>query len=236
MQFWKNDYRHTTLLLISGVLLAGHWTAFFASIKFSTVAIGLVTFSTCPVFVALLEPFVYKEKLKLSAVLASLSVLCGVVVISGVYLGEAKYVSGIVLGVLSGFSFAILQIINRRLTRNSNSSQIALVQNGVAALLLLPIVCSGLSAIESEQWFVLAVLGVGCTALAHTLFISALKKISVATASLIAAGLEPIYGIILAALFLTQHPGLHVLIGGAIVLATVGFVTFRQNQDGGSQW
>ena len=46
----------TWLLLLSGVLLAFHWVTFFASIQLSTVAIGLVTFSTCPVFVALFEP------------------------------------------------------------------------------------------------------------------------------------------------------------------------------------
>jgi len=92
------------LLLFSGALLAFHWVVFFAGIQYSTVAIGLVTFSTCPVFVALLEPVIYKEPLSPAAVLAAVLVMAGVVVISGVHSGELVYLKGITLGIIGGLA------------------------------------------------------------------------------------------------------------------------------------
>ena len=218
------------LLLISGVLLAFHWVVFFAGIQYSTVAIGLVTFSTCPVFVSLLEPLIFKEPRGPYAVLAAFLVLLGVVIISGVHTGELVYLKGIALGIVGGFSFALLQLLNRRLASNDGALVTSLVQSGVAALVLLPIVFTGLGNIQSHQWLLLMVLGVACTALAYTLFIAALKRVKVSAASLIAAGLEPVYGVVLAAIILSQRPAPNVLIGGAIILATVMLVTVQKKQ------
>jgi len=218
------------LLLISGVLLAFHWVVFFAGIQYSTVAIGLVTFSTCPVFVSLLEPLIFKEPRGPYAVLAAFLVLLGVVIISGVHTGELVYLKGIALGIVGGFSFALLQLLNRRLASNDGALVTSLVQSGVAALVLLPVVFTGLGNIQSHQWLLLMVLGVACTALAYTLFIAALKRVKVSAASLIAAGLEPVYGVVLAAIILSQRPAPNVLIGGAIILATVMLVTVRKKQ------
>ena len=218
------------LLLISGVLLAFHWVVFFAGIQYSTVAIGLVTFSTCPVFVSLLEPLIFKEPRGPYAVLAAFLVLLGVVIISGVHTGELVYLKGIALGIVGGFSFALLQLLNRRLASNDGALVTSLVQSCVAALVLLPIVFTGLGNIQSHQWLLLMVLGVACTALAYTLFIAALKRVKVSAASLIAAGLEPVYGVVLAAIILSQRPAPNVLIGGAIILATVMLVTVQKKQ------
>ena len=68
------------------------------------------------------------------------------------------------------------------------------------------------------------VLGLLCTAFAHTLFIMCLKRLTAHTASVIAA-LEPVYGILLAVFLLDEFPGWRtwagaVLIVGAAMLAT----------------
>lgn len=227
--WWFSGKREGTVLnplvLFSGVLLAFHWVAFFASIQMSTVAVGLVMFSTCPIFVALLEPFFYRESFKISALVAALVVLVGVIIVSGVHRGEIIYAQGILVGAASGASFAILQLVNRKLAKSSGSVATSMVQNMVAAAVLLPIVAGGLTDISTGQWLALQFLGIGCTAFAHTLFIHALKHVKVSTASLIAAGLEPVYGVVLAVFILSQWPGNHVLIGGFIILVTVGVMT-----------
>ena len=221
------------LLFLSGALLAFHWVVFFAGIQYSTVAIGLVTFSTCPVFVALLEPFFFKEPFRLSAVLAALLVMTGVAIISGVHTGELVFLKGIFFGITGGFSFAVLQLLNRRLAGNDGALVTSLAQSGVAAVLLLPVVYTGLSSIQSHQWLLLMILGVACTAIAYTLFIAALKRLKVSTASLIAAGLEPVYGVLLAMVILSQKPSAHVLAGGAIILFTVVLVTLQKKHPQG---
>src|SRR3989344_4468916 len=57
----KKDY---IIFIVLGIILAIHWTTFFQSIKLSTVAIGLLTFSTFPVFTTFIEPIVFNEKIK----------------------------------------------------------------------------------------------------------------------------------------------------------------------------
>ena len=61
-------------------------------------------------------------------------------------------------------------------------------------------------------------LGLVCTALAHTLFIAALRAVSAHTASVVAA-LEPVYGIALAFAAAGRGPGARTLLGGALIVA-----------------
>jgi len=65
----------------------------------------------------------------------------------------------------------------------------------------------------------LLILGVLCTAVAHTLFIESLAVLRTQTASVISA-LEPVYGIVLAALLLGEVPNLRTLLGGGLVIGT----------------
>ena len=64
----------------------------------------------------------------------------------------------------------------------------------------------------------LVVLGVACTALAHTLFVRSLRVLSAHTASVVTA-LEPVYGIVLAFLLLGETPSARTLCGAALIVA-----------------
>jgi drug/metabolite transporter (DMT)-like permease len=68
------------------------------------------------------------------------------------------------------------------------------------------------------------ILGVFCTALAHTLFIASMRRMSAQTASIVSI-LEPVYGIALAALLLGEVPGLRTLIGGGLIVSAAALAT-----------
>jgi drug/metabolite transporter (DMT)-like permease len=70
----------------------------------------------------------------------------------------------------------------------------------------------------------IVVLGVGCTALAHTLFITSMRRVSAHTASVVSA-LEPVYGIALAALLQGETPDLRTLAGTALIVAAALLAT-----------
>jgi threonine/homoserine efflux transporter RhtA len=74
------------------------------------------------------------------------------------------------------------------------------------------------------------ILGVGCTALAHTLFIGGLGQMSAQLASLF-VGLEPVWGIVLGLLILGEAPTPRSMAGGAIIvgatLVPAAFATGR---------
>jgi drug/metabolite transporter (DMT)-like permease len=87
-------------------------------------------------------------------------------------------------------------------------------------LALAPWVPAGGSPLSAQDLLLLGMLGVVCTALAHTLFITSLRTIPAGIAAVTRA-LEPVYGILPAALLLGEFPPLRTLSGGAVVLAAV---------------
>jgi drug/metabolite transporter (DMT)-like permease len=127
--------------------------------------------------------------------------------------------SGVLWGTLSGFTFAILSLLNRKWVQAYPPVVIAFYQNAVAALLLLPMLAWSDVRINAGQLGLLALLGVVCTALSHALFIRGLTHVRAQLASVI-AGLEPVYGIGFAYFLLHEIPSAHTLVGGGVILMT----------------
>ncbi len=216
--------------IFQGILLAVHWWSFFLSIQISSVAVGLVTFSTFPLFVTFLEPLFFKERLKTADMIIAGAVFVGILLVIPDFNFSNNITKGGFFGIISGFTFAILALVNRRNARTCDSIAVAFYQNFFAAFfLVLPILT--LQIVPPQLWDLpnLIFLGVICTALAHTLFIKSLISIRAQTAAVI-AGLEPVYGIILAFFILNEIPGIRTLIGGMIIIGTTVFAGGRSGR------
>ncbi len=204
-------------LILLGFILAVHWVSFFKSIQVSTVAVGLLSFATYPVFTTFLEPLLLKEKIVKSNVFFSLFCVVGVfLIIPRFDLDNSTFV-GVLWGVLSSVTFAVLTIMNRKLTQQFSSLLIAFYQDLFALLFLLPFYVVLRPTLNTKDILLLCVLGIFCTAGAHTLFIKGMKRIKAQTASIIHF-LEPVYGIIFAFFFLHEIPSLRTILGGVIIL------------------
>lgn len=80
---------------------------------------------------------------------------------------------------------------------------------------------SAAGTIDLASWFWLAVLGVLCTGLAHTLFVKSLEALDARSAGMIIA-LEPVYAIACAWWLFGEEPSGRMLVGASlIILATV---------------
>lgn len=205
-------------LIFLGLILAVHWVSFFKSIQISTVAVGLLSFATYPVFTTFLEPLLLKEKIVKMNISFSLFCVAGVfLIIPSFGLDNSTFV-GILWGLLSSITFAVLTILNRKLTQHFSSLLIAFYQDFFAMLFLLPFYFVLRPALNTNDILLLCVLGVFCTAGSHTLFIKGMKRIKAQTASMIHF-LEPVYGIIFAFFFLHEIPSLRIILGGVIILS-----------------
>lgn len=211
--------RDAMILVGQGLLLALHWPAFFQSILVANVAIGLLAFSSFPLFTVLLEPLLLHQHPSRLQAFAAVLVLPGVFLLVPQFSLHDSITRGVLWGLLAGATFALLSVTNRWLGRTYAPVLISLFQDGVAALALLPtlLFLGPTEPLTPPRLLALLVLGLGCTALAHTLFISAMRGISAQLASL-TASLEPVWGIVFALLLLGQVPGGRTLIGGAIIL------------------
>ncbi len=222
-----SSHRDVLVMIIIGIILAAHWFAFFQSIKVSTVAIGLITFSTFPLFVTFMEPYFFSEKLTLFNILMALLVLFGVTLVIPSFNLANSVTQGVIWGVLAGLTFAVLSLLNRKFVSSYQPSVIAFYQNMVAALVLFPLVIFAEVSFQKLDYILLPFLGIFCTAAAHTLFIKSLSEIKAQLASLIAC-LEPVYGIVLALVILKEIPVLRTWLGGILILGTVFLATIKR--------
>jgi len=218
--------RDLALLVACGLILAVHWTFFFKSIQVSSVAVGLLAYSSFPVFTAFLEPLLAREKWDPASLVLALVCVAGIgLIVPGFDLSDTV-VQGVLWGLAAGLTFAVLSVLNRQLAARHSSVTVAFYQDLFAGLFLLPTVIGSGLPFSGRDWILVAVLGVFCTAAAHTLFIEGMKGVGARTASIVSS-LEPVYGILLALAFLKEYPSLRTVSGGAIVLAAAAAATLR---------
>lgn len=206
-------------LACQGLLLALHWILFFKSIQLSTVAVGLLTFSTFPIFTVVMESFLFREKITLEEITATVMIMVGTYFVIGHFNAASGMTAGGILGVLSGFTFAVLALLNRYNVRRIDPISTCLYQNCSAAfVLLIPFFFIETPSIGFREALLILFLGVFCTALAHTLFVKALAFLKAGTVSII-TGLEPVWGIIFSMILLDEIPEVQTITGGIIILA-----------------
>ncbi|MAE00931.1 MAG: EamA family transporter [Proteobacteria bacterium] len=218
------DRQHWIWMGMTGCILAVHWIGFFRSIQISSVAIGLLSFSSYPLFTIFLEPMFFPERLKRRNIIAVTAVMAGLVLIatSGSSapkeLTQEEVLQGLSWGIFASFSFAVLTLLNRKHVQHHHPLTVACWQNGIAAMLLLPLSLQHEWQFSPEEIGLLLLLGLLCTATGHVLLINGLRQVSVQLTSLLHAGLEPVYGILFALILLSEIPTLQTLVGGVMIV------------------
>jgi drug/metabolite transporter (DMT)-like permease len=225
-RFRVSPGRDLALLVACGLILAVHWTFFFRSVQVSSVAVGLLAYSSFPVFTAFLEPILTRERWDPASLVLALVCVAGIgLIVPGFDLSNAV-VQGVLWGLAAGLTFSVLSVLNRQLAARHSSLTVAFYQDLFAGLFLLPAVLRSGLPFSGRDWILVAVLGIFCTAAAHTLFIEGMKGVGARTASIVSS-LEPVYGILFALAFLKEYPSLRTVSGGAVVLAAAAAATLR---------
>ena len=225
-KFKLKSARDFWMLILIGVILVVHLVAFFYSIQLSTIAIALLTFSTFPVFATFIEPYFFKEKIKLFDILIALIAFIGIAFIVPSFELRNNFTQGAVCGMISGFFMAVLSVLNKKYVKKYSGLLIAFYQQVVAAIILLPLIIYLHPTIQIKDMFLLVLMGVVFTALSHSLFIRGMIHIKAQLAAVITC-LEPVYGIIFAALLLKEIPTVKMIFGGLIILGAVLYATLK---------
>lgn len=223
----KKDY---LAIVATGVVLAIHWTTFFQSIQVSSVAIGTITFSTFPLFLTFLEPIVYREKLRLNSVISAIILLLGVAITIPEFSMENQVTLGVIWGMVSSLTYAIITLANRYFSKKYEGRIVSFYEQGSAAIVLLPAIF-----LVPTQWRVpdiagVAIVGCICTAFAYSLYVSAQKKVKAQTAGII-SGMETVYGILYALMFLGEVPTGREIMGGVVILGVALYTSLRNSKD-----
>ena len=212
--------RQYGLAVIAGVLMTGHWITYFYALKLSSVAIGMISIFTFPAMTTLLEPVLLRKPFEGRHLLLALLVVLGVYFLLPEGGGQGNVVWGLVLGLTSAFIYSLRNILMKTQVEDINGTVLMAYQAGVAMVVVSPALLFFPAWPSAEAWPYLLGLGIGTTAIGHTLFLRSFKYFSVSQASLLSC-IQPVYGVALAVIFFGEEVTGRIVIGGALVLAAV---------------
>ena len=212
---WKRQI--TKDLLYSGIflgpLLAIHWSTMFKSIELNTVAIGIGLVFSYPIFILIIELLRRKNIKKFQVILIFTGFF-------GLYLlldfSTISSVAGVVYGLVSAFSLAILIIYGSSKSLKFGGLNVAFVQVLFAAIILSPFTYEGFSWMI-DNLLVSMFLGFFLTGIGLTTYwyvIRFIPPVSIGTITY----LEPVTGVIIGAMILNESLRISQYIGFAIVL------------------
>ena len=191
----KVDPRRRLLLALSGAFLAAHFYTWNFAIHNTTVANAVLFFAFNPVFAAVLEWLVLKEKITQRLLVAIVLGATGAIVtgISDINL-DSNHIVGDLAGLASGGFFALYFLAGRYLTRDIPIITYSISVYGVSGLLCFILV--GLSGQEilvagTNNWIAFALLGLFSTGVGHSAYSYGLKHMKATVLSLFTL-LEPI--------------------------------------------
>ena len=212
-----NSAKDMLMFLGLGALLTFHWFAFFHSIKLSSVAIGLLTFGTFPIFTTFLEPIFLKTKFTARDLIVAVICFVGVALVVPNLNFQTDYGQGAIWGIIAGLSYAFIVITNKTYVARYSSVTLTFYQFSVSLLICLPVVLWMQETVLPMDWVYLAFNGVICTALAHSLYIYSSRYIDAQTISVLTM-MEVLYGIVLAYFILNETITLQMGFGGGLIM------------------
>ena len=221
----RPSLRQMALLALGGLLLGTHWITFFEAVKVSGVAIATLGFASFPAFTVLLEGLLFRERTRPSEFVMVGVVCVGLILVTPQFSLDSDATVGLLWAVVSGFLFALLSLLNRASTRGLDPIKAALYQNITVLICFLPLAWPLLPSLRPLDWLWLAMLGILCTGLAHSLFVASLRVLNARTTAVIFA-LEPVYGILFAWWLFSEQPTLRMLVGAALIVGAI-FVSMR---------
>jgi drug/metabolite transporter (DMT)-like permease len=215
-------------LLLTGLIIAIHWLAFFGAGRIANPSTSLVGFATCSLWAALIEPVAKGRKIQLLEIGLGLVVLTGLIVILSF---DFQYKAGLLLAVISGLTAALFGVINSKIIARIHAYTITfyeMIGACVGVILFFPIYTRWLSGGELDlapgllDGVYIALMAWACSVYAFSVSINLSKKLSVFFIQL-TLNLEPVYGIILALLVFGQQEvmDIHFYIGTLIILSAV---------------
>ncbi len=200
----------------------------FSAIRETSISVATILLYTAPAFVTILSRFLFNEALTIRKVLALLATLagCGLVVGIGSTTDNPVSLYGILLGLGSGFFYALYSVFGKYALQKYDSLTVTLYTFVFAAIAITPF--SHIQQVvpllrKTEAWLYIAGLSFFSTTLAYLLYTKGLQVIESSRASIVAT-IEPVVASLIGLLVFQEMLSIGQYLGIGLVLAAVVIV------------
>ncbi len=209
-----------------GVIVALHWLTFYGAIKLSNASVAVSCMALGSIFAAMIEPVLTDKAWNKNELIIGILAVPGVVLlVGGVPLSMH---TGIVVGVVSAFLTSLFAVLNKRYVHDAEPESVTFIEMSAGALFLtiVSVLYFGseqtLMMPDTRDAILLLILALACTLFPFIMSLHALRHISAFTTQL-ALNLEPVYAIVIAALWLKEYEELtpQFYLGVSIILFAV---------------
>ena len=219
---------HGILIFISGILITSHWVFFYMAIQVSSVAIGVISLFSYPLITSLIEPVFTKVKFQLRTIISSVILVLGIGILSGHNLAQGSLVLGIGLGIVAALSFAIRNIIMKKIVHSYSPVWLMCLQTALSLVILTPFSMTSFFNASSQNILLTISVGVVVIAFAHTLFVQSMRTLSATSVGIIAS-LQLVYSVLSSWYFLNEPISIHIIIGGFLIMTVAILEQFKTN-------
>ncbi len=225
---WKKGYfpelknrKKLMIPVLLGLVGLANSLAFFYAFRTTTISNAVLTHYTAPVIVALLAALFLKEKITGMLIAAILLSSLGLwIMLDGFSIRQEDMV-GMLSGLASGFSYAVLIIIARMHAKEYRPFMLTYVVNITIVLCVAPFVRE----FPVHALWAFFVMGTVHSIIAPVLYYRGIRDVS-ASRTAVLGYLEPVCAILLSVVFLREVPGPNSLLGGMLILCS-GYLTIR---------
>lgn len=221
------DKRSFAYLAVSGVLLGINWVLVFQAYKFTTLSNANLVYYFSPVFVILLSPLLFNEKLTKVKVISVLVAMGGLAMIlfnqpqnTG---GNYNHLLGVAYALAGGSLYAVMIFLNKKIEGISGPDR-TIIQITAAALVLLPAILyrNEIHITDIKMLIFILILGLVHTAFGLSLYFSAMNDVKGQNIALLSY-IDPISAVIWGVLIFQDNISAFHIAGGILILVSTYF-------------
>ena len=223
------------MVMIVGAIMGFNWVTLFEAYNYTSVSTATLCYYMEPIFLILISPFVFKEKMTGKKLICVVVAFIGMIFVSGVLTASVgkSDITGITFGLLSGFLYAIV-VCSSRTIKDVDPYEKTALQLFSAGVVMIPYLLfkgafadpSLASAFTPTTIIMLAIVCIVHTGIMYLLYFESINHLSV-TQIAVLSYIDPVVAIILSQAILHEDMGWQGVVGAVLILGAA-FISEKQ--------
>lgn len=221
--------KYLQFLFLTGIFMGLNWLFQFESFKAASVSIGTVCYNTMPIFVILLTPIMFKQKISIKNIVCICIAMVGIILVSNVILVgfKSKEIIGCFYGILGAVFYALVVMITKKMEGIDSYDKI-IFQFIIATLIMIPYMLfidkSSLlftHGLTNDKYIIgiimVLILGLFHTGIMYVIYFNSVKCLAPDTIAIFTY-LDPVVSLVLSNLILNEKLNVLQAIGAILIL------------------